>query len=494
MKIFHTFFIFFFLFAFIHSVEAGGPIFVTEDGTPSLWSASDSVPIVLSPEQGTCASFSNSQMVTKLADNISQWTDIPGMDLSFSIDEDNINVNVTTSNLNTFYVDEQGDAGLTDSINPVIFDDDASIISAIFGSTNRFAVLGFAGPDGFSSDLSTMVDGQAVFNCRCLSGNSNGSCSAGIVFTEDDLDFTMTHEIGHMIGLDHTQANQAIADGEVCDLDTTGDCDDIPTMYPVSVDPGDQITPTRDDEVALLSLYGTTTLASDFCTLTGTLLDFRNLPLRCADVQVTTTETADTIAVVSGVFAANEDSDGDGFTDGDSECTESSNDNCGQFILAGLDPSKTYTVTVKPIDENWTSASSIAPCGSSDLGQLPGVMEEVIATNVQCNAGQTVTLGSVTTISCSGAIGDASDCSSTEGELLVDEDGNPTDLNNDGEADCCVGQAGGTGLAATTSGGSSSSVSSGCNLNPGASFNYLGWVVMGLLYVSLIGMRYKNNQ
>ncbi|EKD41281.1 MAG: hypothetical protein ACD_73C00780G0001, partial [uncultured bacterium] len=315
---------------------AGGPISVAEDGTPAKWDGT----ITLHPESGTCGSFTNPQMLAKIDENVSEWEDVSNVDLAFTITDGAINEDVTDSNYQDYFVDSSGDAGLTDSINPVVFDDDGMIVRDIFGSGSQFSVLGFAGPDGFNSDYTEIRDGQAFFNCRCLAGN--GSCG-GVLFTEDDLDFTMTHEIGHMIGLDHTQVNQAIAEGD-CDLNVAGDCDDVPTMYPQSVDAGDQITPHRDDEVALQVLYGLSDLTSSTYTVTGSLVDADGVPLRCADIQAETDDPADTIAVVSGVYAESTDSDGDGYTDGDGECL----DNCGDFTLRGLDPTKTYTITVKP--------------------------------------------------------------------------------------------------------------------------------------------------
>ncbi|OGQ07018.1 MAG: hypothetical protein A3G32_07425 [Deltaproteobacteria bacterium RIFCSPLOWO2_12_FULL_40_28] len=414
----------------IGEAQAGGPITVAPaSGTSSAWASGD---ISLSPEGGTCGSFTRTEMITKIETNVAYWTDVSGISLTIILDTADITDDVTSCNYTDYYVDSSDDAGLTDSINPVIFDDDAEIVAELFGSGNQYVVLGFAGPDGFTSNYETMVDGQAFFNCRCLSGNPNGDCPGGITFSEDDLNFTVTHEIGHLIGLDHTQANQALAEAG-CNDAVAGDCDDIPTMYPQSVDPADQISPARDDEVAILSLYGLATMNAASCTVTGSLTDARGRPLRCMDVQATTSNTADTITYVSGSNAVYTDSDSDGYSDDDGECTSS----CGAFTLRGLSPSKTYTVRARPVDADWISGSSVGPCVH---GQLTGVQVETLATITSgtCVAGATSAQGTISTSSCGGDISAASGCTGTTG-----------DFDGDGDTECCSGDAAGVDGSST---------------------------------------------
>lgn len=408
-KIFKIFlFVFLLALSFVEGflaseVVAGGPFFVNSSGVAATFDNTSAIPY--HPESGACATYSNAQMLTKLDENLGRWTSITDIDLSLSQTAGSIG-SVDSSNYTTYIVVDSDDAGADDDLNPVIFDDDGGIVSALFGTGTQFYVLGFAGPTTYNTDEDTIEEGQAVFNCFCLSGNTNdtgGDCDdLGSNFTEDDLDFTMAHEVGHMIGLDHTQVNQATAEG-TCSTSTSGDCDDVPLMYPMSVDPADQISPHRDDIVAILTLYGVSTWQNSYCTVTGTLKDSDGNDLRCADVQAETADTEDTIALVSGAFAPAQDLDNDGYTDGSSECSS----DCGVFTLRGLDPDEeTYTITVKPIDASWISGSGINPCAS---GQLTGVVEEEIATITDCTAGVTTDLGTITTESSGGTSGDDDD-------------------------------------------------------------------------------------
>lgn len=386
----HHFLFFLILFLLPNAIKAGGPIVVNDEGIAATWGVPSAVPY--EPESGSCATFSNADMLVKLDDNLSNWSNIFSIVLGFDQNAGIIG-SVDGDNFEDFLAFTEDDATADDGINPVLFDDDGGIISNLFGSSNKFFVLGFAGPDGFSNDRATITDGQALFNCFCLADNPNDpddTCGdLGITFTEADLDFTMVHEFGHFLNFDHTQVNQGVAEAG-CDIGIDDDCDVVPTMFPQSVDAADQITPHRDDVVAALTLYGNDSLTNDFCTVTGSLEDKNGVELRCADVQATTDDDADTIAIVSGAFAPAEDIDGNGFTDGVDECLS----DCGDFVLRGLDPAKDYTITVTPIDPQWVGASSVGPCAS---GQLTGVVVEEIATISGCTAGSNTNLGTIET-------------------------------------------------------------------------------------------------
>lgn len=378
-KIFLLFLLGFFLTARLS--WGGGPLFINASGEPAAWDNASAVSY--HPETGTCATFTNAEMLDKIETNISAWTDVSGVLLTFTAVTGEIG-SVDSTNYTDFYSASVGDTAAEDGFNPVIFDDDGEIVDDLFGLGNKVSILGFAGADSFSDDGTEILSGEALFNCFCQADNPNddtGACAdAEVVFTEDDLDFTMVHEFGHMIGLDHTQVNESLI--STCDPEVADDCDSLPTMFPVSVDPADQITPSRDDEIALLALYGDGLWEGSFCTMTGSVTDSDGNDLRCADVQAETDDPADTVALVSGVYAVTDDL----------ECLSG----CGDFILRGIDPAKHYTITVKPVDPFWVGGSGINPCLN---GQPEGVVEEIIGDSADCTAGGTVDLGAITTTS-----------------------------------------------------------------------------------------------
>lgn len=396
--------------------QAGGGFIITTDGTPSVWD--NSATIAVHPETsaaGTCGSFTNDEMIAKVELDLATWSDVVEADISFDVVSGDLG-SVDGDNYGEFLVGVSGSeddtAAANDGINPIIFDDDGDIIASVTGEpTQRFRVLGFANPAGFSSDFSEIRDGQAVINCRCLEGNANGDCTVGaatVTFAEDEVDFTIIHEMGHFLNLDHTQVNDHLNDNDFTDDE------ELPTMYPVSVSPTEQRTLQTDDKMALAHLYPSATVDADTCTLTGTLLDADGNELRCADVWAVTGDDADTVAFVSGAEAENSDDNGDGDSDDEGECISG----CGDFELR-LPAGKAYTIKVMPINADFTGGSGISPCVEE---QLDTIVEEEIGeiTAAQCVAGAQLAFATdVTTLSTGGVVASGSTGSSSSSGCVL---------------------------------------------------------------------------
>lgn len=406
------------LFSF--SAFAGGPFYVSYGGTGSYW---DTAPTIsYHPESGSCGPFTQEDMLAKIEEDLGVWSSLVAVDISFDQVSDAIG-DLDETNYTTYFYEASGtdedNAKLADSLNPIIFDETGDIIAAIAGEENRYYILGFAGPTGFSNeDYDTIVDGQSVINCLCLEGGDTACEDGGstIEYSEDNLDYTIIHEFGHFINLDHSQVNLDLYD----DGDTDND-DDIPIMFPIVVDTSDLPTPSRDDFVALGALYPQDTFAGDYCLVTGTLLDADGNELRCADVQAITDDTGETVAQISGVLAVTVDGVAANAADGDTidanECTS----NCGYFELY-LTPGLDYTIMVEPIYDGFVGGSGMGPCYAA---QLDTIEEEDVASvsSAQCTAGTTLSLGSITTTSTGGVTIDGGSGTGSSGA----SDGDPYD-------------------------------------------------------------------
>lgn len=419
----------------IHDVMAGQGYIRNDSGDPVLWVESTDNPIPMHMESGDCGRFSNAEMQTRFAAALSEWANVTYADVSFEVISGSID-GVDGCNYGDYLADVIGStdssAAVNDSLNPVLFDNDGEIIDSATGYSNgRYFILGFANPAGYYTDASgavvQIVDAQAVFNCYCLDtadgGYANSNCeSAGLKVDSDTQYFTMIHEMGHVLNLDHSQNNAVLEDAY------------LPTMFPSSENATEQMTPTEDDIVALASLYPASgffssgdAVHSSYCLVTGTLLDrvdFGN-ELRCADVNaVASDDNAKNISMVSGVYGAATDNNSDGDTQDSGECTSG----CGDFQLY-LQPGTTYTLKVESISSTYVGGSGISPCDATQLSAcvagivtkctdadtsttcVPCVEDgETLTTNdngdniadlisAGCTAGATVALGDITTSS-----------------------------------------------------------------------------------------------
>lgn len=409
------------IFLFAAQAQAGQALTINLNGDPVLWSVSSA--IALHPESGECGQYTNAEMLTLMDTNLDTWTNLSFVVYDFSITGGSIS-GVDGCNYTSYLAGVEGNTGsqssnnVQDGLNPILFDNDGEIVDAATGVSNgRYTILGFANPAGFSvssgnSSLYTaIVDGQALFNCYCLdngSGSPAHSDCGSIVFSTSDLDFTMIHEMGHFMNLDHTQLNSSLVSDGNSDND-----DDIPTMYPQSVNASKQKTPMEDDHVAMASLYPTSdfftagSTSSNFCKVTGTLLDSSSREMRCADVQmIDSADDSFSLSFTSGAYAPATDDNSDGDTADSGECDSG----CGNFQFF-LRPGRTYALKIKPINSSFTGGSGISPCVNSQLASCPNngkacVKDETLTTNAagetistkitnQCTAGATVALGNI---------------------------------------------------------------------------------------------------
>jgi hypothetical protein len=394
--------------------HAGGALYITSNGTPSVWDNSDA--ILLDIEAGSCGPFANSEMLTKMEGIVALWTGLTEVNLSFTVATGTLPA-IDSTNYTSYYYN--GDAATTDNrsdlVNPIIFDEDGEITAEVAGEANQLFVLGFAGPVGLSTTDTEIYDGQAVINCMCIEGAADSDCvSSGVAieYTETELDTTIMHEMGHFLNLDHSQVNVDFYDDAV-----TGNNVELPVMFPIILDRGSNLAATVDDKMILGSLYPATDFTSGVCIVTGDLLDSSSEELRCADVWAETSDTSETVAAVSGALAPASDSNLDNDTVDSGECES----DCGFFQLY-LPTGKDYTLTVKSIDSRFVGGSAISPCTNS---QLTSITEEVLATvsSAQCTGGTTLYLGEFVTTSTGGTSGSGG--SGAAGSSGVDDSLNP---------------------------------------------------------------------
>src|SRR5262249_1932304 len=169
---------------------AGGPLSVC-NGVPTKYAGGGTV--TLNYDQGTLGTRTKAQADAIVTNAVSLWTNVGTATVTLARGAD-LPVDVNVTNYSPFL----GSSNVVaDGLNPVVYDTDGSIVDRIFGTGARNSVLGFAGSGGQNfGSYCQYTEGQAV-----ISGYLSVS------------DVTMTtvfaHEVGHLIGMDHTQIDSA---------------------------------------------------------------------------------------------------------------------------------------------------------------------------------------------------------------------------------------------------------------------------------------------
>lgn len=214
---------------------AGGYLSLDNTGTPYKWANT----VTVNLDQGPLGSLSNAQADVMALSGINRWANANIADCALSF--------VQGADL----IEDHGDGLGTDpstnlfgdGITPIIYDQTGIITNAILGAGANQFVIGFAGPFTPGGGApGSIVEGRAVMNGRFIDGAGSPTD-----ITQSQMEGVFTHEIGHMLNLDHAQCNDAFANGPTPDF--TG----YPTMYPLAH--SDVIDLELDDRAWISNLY-----------------------------------------------------------------------------------------------------------------------------------------------------------------------------------------------------------------------------------------------
>jgi uncharacterized repeat protein (TIGR01451 family) len=232
-------------------VGAAAPYgWVRPDGRPFVWNTSQ--PIPYSVDQGTLGRLSNSEATTLVQTAFQRWDDVDTAAISFAPAAP-LTQDITGANVLAFL------NNLAPGTNPVIFDNDGSVMKALLGDATAAVALGRPLTNDPASG--TITGGFVVLNGLFIDSR----------FTPDDLSLTdyrgmAVQEIGRFLGLGYSQLNtDLIADG-IVDNNRL-----VPQMYPQGV-PGSSDQLTVDDRAAISALYPAPNLAATTATVRGQVL------------------------------------------------------------------------------------------------------------------------------------------------------------------------------------------------------------------------------
>ena len=285
--------------------QAGGPLSICNDAakTPLAYFPAT---VNLNYDLGNLGSRTNSQANTIVTNAVALWTNVGTATIAIGRGAD-LPVDVTSANYTTYY------SNFSDGINPVIYDTDGSIIDLLLGAGAKNSVLGFAGSAYFLAPTCRYAEGRAVI-------------SGFLGISDATMSVVLAHEIGHLIGMDHTQLDntQGLATAN------------YPLMYPIAYRSSGTLH--EDDIAAVSALYPDATLNSVYGQISGAFVLADGVtPVLGANLWATETTTGKVYSIVS-----------DYRTQG-----------TGYFKL--LLPAGTYNIRAEAIESQFDGGSSVGP-------------------------------------------------------------------------------------------------------------------------------------
>ncbi|MBI2336257.1 MAG: hypothetical protein HYU97_05810 [Deltaproteobacteria bacterium] len=301
----------------------------------------------------------------------------------------------------------------TPCYNPVIFDPNGLIMQDLIGPCNQYTVYGLGGimpRDGFKDPI--LKKGQFIINAACMASSTvfpgcedGGGCSR--ILSKTDIEAVMVHELGHFLGMDHTQV--APESAWLCSglpNGCTGDLkDDIPTMYDRLIQNGGQETLHIDDKVAFAKLYpdpdpANQTFKKQDCTIKGSAWHNGSY-LRCAEILAVPVsgaldgesfDYANAVSVISGAEAPKID-----VSHRDQWNCSKAGGQCSKFEISGIKVGQTYRLQIHPIYDWKTSIEPCYPALDSQgqvMHEVPNIQPNLDAYEFTCNeAGKVLTVG-----------------------------------------------------------------------------------------------------
>ncbi len=323
---------------------AGGPL-VLEGPAGNTPATYENQNITFNFDQGKLGTRTNDAADQLVRDAFAMWNNVSKSTANLAQGSD-ILTDINSSNFASYIPDPNNPAvhNADDCINPVVYDTDGSIIDAFFGAGASDTTVGFAS----SSILiggNYFLEGFAVINGKTLPGTNNNAVMTRII----------AHEIGHFIGLDHTQADISNTESFFDSCPTPGS--DYPLMYPYAC--RDENTLHPDDEATVSTLYPSSNYYQNHGQIQGTFLTAGDTAIRGANIWAENTQTGEIYSVVSDFLRQDT-----GFF---------------SFTI----PPGNYTLHANSLNVEFFAASSVGPYAETDVdvsfqapaSNLPGVID-----------------------------------------------------------------------------------------------------------------------
>lgn len=344
------------------SAYAGGPLLVGGpnhgiDGAPFTWASGV---VTYRVDGGNFTNgVSNATGIARVQSMFSTWTSVPTASITATnlgpIQATGAFADGDVSTVAEFNaVSGSCDAGVQ---SPIIFDANGSIFDTLVGDPG---VIGFAGPCATDNN-GHIVTAIAMMNGSFQDGINN---SSNFEITSAMFDEALTHEIGHFLGLDHSQINVSMLNNPACGTDAHAG---MPLMFPYIVCNARTsygLPKLSQDDMAWISrLYPGPSFNSTYGVIKGTVY-FSDGITGVQGLNVIARSTTDlkrtATSAVSGLFLTG--NFGQPFTGTNTGGSPFGSRNPiyeGYYEL--IVPAGTYRVEVESIDPAFSFGSSVGP-------------------------------------------------------------------------------------------------------------------------------------
>ena len=244
---------------------AGGPLYVTgpsadQPGKPYRWALT---PIPYQTDKGGLGNQTNAQANDLVSESFQVWHSASTANISFS-SSGQLSSDIISSNVLSFNNSISGCSDESQPTNAVIYDVNGSIMTALGYDNN--SILGFSGAICADDKTGTFTRGWTVLNGRFIDGQPDSSSHASVTLAV--FKAVLTHEFGHLIGLDHSQINLNCLTATSC---PAADMAGLPVMFPILLDNATN-TLKADDVAAVSALYPASTFSSTTGRIQGRVL------------------------------------------------------------------------------------------------------------------------------------------------------------------------------------------------------------------------------
>jgi hypothetical protein len=227
------------------AAHAGGPLIASNTGRPYAWDTQR--PLRYTVDPGPFGNFSNAEATRWVADAFRRWTSVEGVSLTVEATAP-YSEDITGQNILEVL------NALPAETNLIIFDHDGTVADTLWGFGESEKWAGRAGPRLVNLVRPIIGQGWAILNGRHRRGSA------------ESWQAIFLHEIGHFLGLDHTQINAHVE----YDGDATND--DLAPCMSYAAGPNERPSLHLDDRAWMAALYRKPGVASTTGTIRGRVL------------------------------------------------------------------------------------------------------------------------------------------------------------------------------------------------------------------------------